>query len=339
MNAPEAQLDLLELIRRRLLAAVCRRFGAQASIDNIEVATLGGSNRTLLFDLVDGAARRRLVFRQETYRLPHSPFIAPNPQFRLLQLANRHGLPVPEPIFEFAPEDELERGYVVACVEGETMPRKLLRDERFRSAREAFCVQAGTFLGRLHALDPAEASFLADTADSVDALQAQLDRLDYYGEPHLALELAVRWLLRNRPPGARRVLLHGDFRVGNMIMGEEGIRAVLDWECSHLGSPMEDLGWLCLRSWRFGNVDRPVGGIGQRAPFHAAYEAASGFKVDEEEVRWWEIFGFVRWIVLNIMQVHGHWSGQRRSPAFAACGRNTCLIEYEMLMSLLGHYR
>ena len=339
MNAPEAQLDPIELIKQRLLAAVQRRFGAQASIDNIEVATLGGSNRTLLFDLVEGAARRRLVFRQETYRLPNSPFIAPHPQFQLLELANRHGLQVPEPIFEFAPEDQLERGYVVACVDGETMPRKLLREERFRTARERFCAQAGEFLGRLHTLDPQAASFLADTADSIDALQAQLDRLDYYGEPHPAVEFAVRWLVRHRPASSRRVLLHGDFRVGNMIMGEEGIRAVLDWECSHLGSPMEDLGWLCLRSWRFGNVDLPVGGIGKRAPFHAAYEAASGWRVDEEEVRWWEIFGFVRWIVLNIMQVHGHWSGERRSPAFAACGRNTCLIEYEMLMSLLGHYQ
>ena len=338
MNAPNSQLDPLPPIIERLRLAVRRRFGERAELDRIDVATLGGSNRTLLFDLVEGASRRRLVFRQETYTLPNSPFIAPHPQFKLLQIAQRHDVPVPEPVFEFAPEDELDRGYVVGFVEGETLPRRLLHDAKFARAREVFCVQAAEILARLHAADPAEAAFLEETPDSQDPLAAQLARLDYYGEAHPALELAVRWLERHRPAAPRRVLLHGDFRVGNMIMGLDGIRAVLDWECSHLGAPMEDFGWLCLRSWRFGNHDLPVGGIGLREPFYAAYAAASGQQVDAEEVRWWEIFGFVRWMVLNIMQAHGHWSEERRSPAFAACGRNTCLIEYEMLMSLLGHY-
>ena len=338
MNAPNALSDPLVTIIERLRAAVRRRFGEAADIDRIDVATLGGSNRTLLFDLVDGAARRRLVFRQETYTLPNSPFIAPHPQFKLLQIAQRRGVPVPDPVFEFAPEDELDRGYVVGFVEGETLPRRLLHDARFADARKVFSTEAAGILARLHAADPAEAAFLADTPDSLDPLGAQLARLDYYGEAHPALELAVRWLEQRRPQHARRVLLHGDFRVGNMIMGPEGIRAVLDWECSHLGDPMEDFGWLCLRSWRFGNHDLAVGGIGQRAAFYAAYEAAGGQPVDPEAVRWWEIFGFVRWMVLNIMQAHGHWSGERRSPAFAACGRNTCLIEYDLLMSLLGQY-
>ena len=338
MNAPVSAIDPLAEITARLRLAVQRRFGAQAAIDRIEVATLGGSNRTLLFDLVEGAARRRLVFRQETYRLPNTPFIPPHPQFRLLQIAERHGVPVPAPVFEFEPEDELDRGYVVGYVAGETLPRRLLQDAKFAPARAIFCAQAGEILGRLHSVDPAAAAFLAETPDSQDPLAAQLARLDYYGEAHPALELAVRWLERHRPSAPRRVLLHGDFRNGNMIMGPEGIRAVLDWECSHLGAPMEDLGWLCLRSWRFGHHDLPVGGMGQRAEFYAAYAQASGYAVDPDEVRWWEIFGFVRWMVLNIMQVHGHWSGERRSPAFAACGRNTCLIEYELLMTLLGHY-
>ena len=125
-----------------------------------------------------------------------------------------------------------------------------------------------------------------------------------------------------------------------MLVGaDDGIRAVLDWECAHLGAAAEDLAWLCLRSFRFGHVDRPVGGFGQRAEFYAAYAAASGRPVDPEAVHWWEVFGFVRWAVLNIMQVHGHLSGERRSPAFAACGRNTSLIEYDLLMTLLGRYQ
>ena len=338
MGMPESADALRDRIVARLRVAVTRRFGAAARIDNIVVATLGGSNRTLLFDLVEGAACRRLVFRQETYSLPFSPFISPHLQYQLLELVHREGIPVPEPVFEFEPADELDRGYVVAFVEGETLPRRLLEAPAYANARARFCTEAGEILARLHAIDPAAAGFLADTPDSLDPIGAQLARLDFYGEAHPALELGVRWLERHRPPPAPRVLLHGDFRTGNMLMGPDGIHAVLDWECSHLGGAAEDLGWLCLRAFRFGHVDRPVGGFGQRDAFYAAYEAAGGRAVDPAEVRWWEVFGFVRWAVLNVMQVHGHLSGERRSPAFAACGRNTSMIEYDLLMTLLGHY-
>ncbi len=335
IQAPAVPAEILA----RLEGAVRRRFGNAATVANISVATLGGSNRTLLFDLVDGTARRRLVFRQETYRLPYSPFIEPHLQYQLLTLAARHEVPVPAPIFEFTPEDELDRGYVVARVDGETLPRRLLTDPRFTVARANFPAEAGVILARLHRIPLVEAAFLADTPESRDPIAAQLERLDHYGEAHPAVELAVRWLVRHAPAGQRRCLLHGDFRTGNLMMDEQGIRALLDWECAHLGDPMEEFGWLCLRSWRFGMLDRPAGGMCAREPLYAAYAAASGQAVDAQAVHWWEVFGFVRWIVLNVMQAHGHWTGARRSPAFAACGRNTCLIEYDLLMTLLGRYR
>lgn len=339
MAIKDSGVALRDQIIAKLHAAIARRHGTAARLENIVVATLGGSNRTLLFDLVEGNATRRLVFRQETYSLPQSPFIAPHLQFQLLELVHAEGLPVPEPMFELDAGDELERAYVVGFVDGETLPRRLLDGPEFADARALFCAQAGEILGRLHGIAIERAGFLADTPDSRDALAAQLERLDHYAEAHPALELAVRWLERHRPAVAARVLLHGDFRTGNMLVGpRDGIRAVLDWECAHLGAAAEDLAWLCLRSFRFGHVERPVGGFGQRAEFHAAYAAASGQAVDAEAVHWWEVFGFVRWAVLNIMQVHGHQSGERRSPAFAACGRNTSLIEYDLLMTLLGHY-
>lgn len=321
-----------------LRQAVTRRFGSAAEIDEVEFTSLGGSNRTVLFDLVEGGARRRLVFRQETIAPSNSPFLDPARQFRVLQLLHPEGLPVPEPVFLCDAGDSLERAYVVAFVAGESLPRRLLDAPNFARARERFCAQAGEFLGRLHALDPAPAEFLADFPDSIDPLAATMGRIDRWGASHPALELAVRWLERHRPPAAPQRLLHGDFRTGNMLMDEDGIRAVLDYECAHLGAPMEDLGWLCLRSFRFGRVDRPVGGFGPREPFYAAYAAASGRAVDPDEVRWWEIFGFIRWAHHNIMQMHGHVTGARRSTAFAACGRNVALIEYELLMTLQGHY-
>lgn len=336
MTEAEVPAGELDAILARLTRACARRYGADARVENPELATLGGSNRTIVFDLVTGEERRRLVSRQETYTFDHSPFLEPHLQFELMRLAWRHELPVPEPVFEFEPGDELGRGCVIGFVAGETLPKRLLSDPAYAPAREAFIPQAAAFLARLHAIDPAEAALLEDVPDSVDALAAQRLHYEHYGEPHPALEFAFRWLAQHRPPAVRRCLVHGDFRNGNMLMGPEGLRAVLDWECAHLGDPLEDFGWLCARSWRFGNADKPVGGFGEREALYTAYEAAGGARVDREAARWWEIFALLKWALFNVMQVYGHRSGRRRSPAFAACGRNTSLIEYDLLMVIAG---
>ena len=215
------------------------------------------------------------------------------------------------------------------------MPKAIQQGAALAAVRPQLAARCGELLARLHAIDPAEVDFLARRPDSADAIGAFRARYDYYGE---AIELGFRWLERNRPRGAVRTLLHGDFRCGNLIVAPDGIKAVLDWECVHLGSPMEDLGWLCSRAWRFTRPDLPVGGMGERADLYAAYEAAGGCKVDPEEVRCWEIFGLVRWAVYNIWQAHGHVTGKRQSVAYAACGRNTSLVEYDLLMTLAGRY-
>jgi aminoglycoside phosphotransferase (APT) family kinase protein len=320
----------------KLTRAVQRRSGAAARLENIVVPTLGGSNRTVIFDLVDGPARRRLVSRQETYQGEDSPFLSPEQQFRILQLVHRHAFPVPDPIFVYEPSDEMGRGFVTAFVEGETMPKKILQS---RELTAGLARQTGTLLAQLHAIPIDELGFLEPWPDSIDPIDTQRQRLDFYREAHPAIELGLRWLERNRPPKRRRVLVHGDFRTGNFMVGPDGVRAVLDWECTHLGSGHEDLGWLCTRSWRFGNFDLPVGGFSAREPFYAAYEAAGGERVDPEEVRYWEIFGLVRWAVLNVMQAYGHVFGGRRGVVFAACGRNTSLVEYDLMMTLTGAYR
>jgi aminoglycoside phosphotransferase (APT) family kinase protein len=322
-----------------LLAAVQRRFGTSAGIENVVVPTLGGSNRTTIFDVVEGASRRRLVSRQETFTGTQSPFLRPEAQFALLRAATEHGVPCPAPVFELDERDGLGGGYVTAFVAGETMPRRILVDERFARARERLTGQCGEALARLHAIPLSRVAFLDERPDSHDPLGAQLARLDSYAEAHPAVEIGARWLVRNRPTTTRRQLVHGDFRTGNLLVGEQGLEAILDWECAHLGSGHEDLGWLCMRSWRFGHVDRPAGGFGSRAALADAYARSSGGTVDADEVRWWEIFGMMRWVILNVMQAYGHEAGGRRSAAFAACGRNASLYEYDLLMTLTRRFQ
>ena len=336
MTAMPSLANSLEEIVAQLETCMRRHFGGQVRVDNPHQATLGGSNRTILFDLIDGDSRRRLVSRQETYTLDTSPFLSPEMQFRILKIAFAHGLTVPEPIVEFDDQDGLGRGHVVGFVEGETLPKRILNDEAFAGARETFPRQAGEFLARLHSIPISEASFLAEVDDSIDPLQAQQQRYDYYAEPHPVLDYAFTWLANNRPKNSPRCLVHGDFRVGNMLIDGQGLRAVLDWECAYLGDPMADLGWLSTPAWRFGNLNKPVGGIAESAALYRAYEQAGGETVQEDAVRWWQVFGSLRWTVINIMQVHGHRVGGRRSPAFAACGRNTALIEYDLLSGIAG---
>jgi aminoglycoside phosphotransferase (APT) family kinase protein len=131
-----------------------------------------------------------------------------------------------------------------------------------------------------------------------------------------------------------RAVVHGDFRVGNLIVGPEGLRAVLDWELAHVGDPGEDLGWLCVRSWRFGGEGR-VGGVGDLGDLLDGYAAAGGRPVDEAAVRYWEVFGNVRWAVICLVQAFSHLHGFRRSVELAAVGRRVCEVEHDLL-ELLG---
>jgi len=327
--------DEFDDIRR----AVRRRFGEGAEIENVVVPTLGGVNRTVLFDLVEGGGRRRLVSRQETYQAEDSPFLPTALQFRVMQVAHAHGVPVPEPVFEYDAADGMGNGFVTAFVAGETMPQRIFRRPDIAAARPQIAAQLAALLARLHAIDVAAVGFLEAVPDSRDVVANYLRLYDFYAEAHPAIEIGFRWLERNRPPATRRALVHGDFRTGNFMVGSDGVAALLDWECAHIGSGIEDIGWICTRSWRFGQNDFPVGGLGLRAPFYAAYEAAGGGRVDPDAVRYWEIFGLVRWAIYNVMQAHAHVFRGRRSVAFAAMGRNTGLVEYELLMTLTGRYQ
>ena len=133
------------------------------------------------------------------------------------------------------------------------------------------------------------------------------------------------------PRPAEPRLVHGDFRLGNFIVDEDGLAAVIDWELAHLGDPAEDIGWLCIRSWRFGNDDRPVAGVGGLDEFISAYESAGGASVDRERIRYWEAFGNVKWAVICARQAHDHLNGVRRSHELASLGRRIAEPEWDLL--------
>lgn len=251
-----------------------------------------------------------------------------------LRAAARAGVPTPMIVAGSTDRSHLGAPYMIFdWVAGQTTPRKILRDDEFGGAREVMAKQLGDTLARIHAIEPSAIAGLTD----VDQLDRYRERLDTLGEPHPTFELAMRWLEANRPPAIGHCVVHGDFRLGNVIVGVEGLRAVLDWELVHLGDPMEDLGWLCVKAWRFGSP-KPVAGLAEYAEFFEAYETAGGCPVDPDVVRWWEVLGTMKWGIMCIVQANAHLSGLARSHELAAIGRRVCENEHDLFLALDGRW-
>jgi aminoglycoside phosphotransferase (APT) family kinase protein len=252
----------------------------------------------------------------------------------VLRAAAAASVPVPDLICASTDRSALGAAYMVmAAVEGETIARKILRDDVFAEARQVLPQQLGAALASLHAIDPSAVTGLV-ASDQVTQYRELLDTL---GQPHPTFELALRWLETNRPPSAGTSVVHGDFRLGNVIVGVDGLQAVLDWELAHIGDPMEDLGWLCVKAWRFGAAPA-VAGLCDYDTLFAAYEAAGGVPVDPEVVRWWEVLGTLKWGVMCILQASAHLNGLSRSHELATIGRRVCENEYDVFLALAGRW-
>lgn len=319
----------------RIGRACTRHLGEPVDIEDLHRLTGGASRETWSFDAVtrDGA-RHALVLRRDPGSTVGSA--DRSVEYRLIEAAGAAGVPVPTVRFLLTDEDELGDGFVMTRIEGETIPRRILRDEEYASARAGMTAACGVIAARIHAVDRSTLPRL-EVQGALDQIGQYRAILDALGEAHPAFELGLRWLEEHVPapatgsgPAEPR-LVHGDFRNGNFIVGPEGIRAVLDWELAHLGDPAEDLGWLCVKSWRFGNVDQPVGGFGSRAELLDAYADASGIRVSEDSLRYWETFGTLKWGVICEMQCSTHLQGFVRSVELAALGRRIAETEWDLL--------
>lgn len=314
-------------------AAAERHLGGGTTVEGLRRLSGGASRELWSFraTTADGVGHD-LVLRRDP---PGST--TPVDESRLLAAAAAGGVPVPAVRFVLEPADDLGRGFVMDGVEGEALGRRIVRDDAYADARRVLPGQCGEALARIHAIDVADSGLATRAGDEHPAVR-QLDDLhrlvDDLGAVRPVLELAFRWLGEDPPPSDRQVVVHGDFRVGNLIVGPEGLRAVLDWELAHVGDPAEDIGWLCVRSWRFGGESR-VGGIGGLDDLLSGYRAAGGAPIDPEQVRYWEVFGNLRWAVICLMQTFTHLHGVRRSVELAAIGRRVAEVEHD-LMELLA---
>ncbi len=301
--------------------------GRGATVEGLTRLSGGASKQTWSFDGVgaDGT-RTELVLRRDPPGRPGEPG-AVHREAAAISLAHEAGLPVPQMLVMLEGAAFDAAGMVMRRIPGETIARKILRDAQYARARGVLVGQLGRFAAGLHAL-PAPADFPVP-----DPLAALREQLDTFGRPSEVFELALDWLGAHSPPARDPVLVHGDFRLGNLIVGPEGLRAVLDWELTHAGNPAEDLGWLCVKAWRFGAAGA-VAGMASREELLAAYRQAGGADIGMDELRWWETLGTLRWGVICLSQAAAHLSGAYRSVELAAIGRRVCEQEWDLLLLL-----
>ncbi len=353
--APGSGRGDVRVAREQALAADLAAVLSADVVTGLKRLSGGASRETWAFD-ADG---RPLILQRE--RPGGIRKAGMGTEVGLLRAAAAVGVPVPGVVSSDA---EVPPGVggealgsswmVVDRVEGETIARKILRDDAYAEARPLLAAQCGDALARIHSIAPASVPGLAAT----DQVAQFREALDAVGEPHPAFELGFRWLEANRPPshaagsdasvpaapggsgvpggsGAPQAVVHGDFRNGNLVVGPDGLRAVLDWELAHLGDPLEDLGWLCVRAWRFG-VEPRVGGFGDVDELVGAYEATAGTTVDRAALHWWEVLGTLKWGIICVVQASTHLTGVVRSVELAAIGRRVCEVEHDLLLLLPG---
>ncbi len=318
-----------QVLSGALAPVVTRALGADAVIENLRALTGGASRSTWAFDAVTADGRHPLILRTGP---PDNLHAGMGLEARVQAAAAAAGAPVPRILV--ADDSALALGHpylICAEIKGETIVRRIERrlDDEGRARLLRQCANA---LAAIHRADAQDVELQAQ-----DQLGQWRDRLDGMADTTATFEWAFHWLAAHRPATSPPVLVHGDFRMGNLIVDGAQLAAVLDWELVHVGEAHEDLAWFCIRAWRFGApADRGAGGLGSVEDFCAAYQHAAGVRVDRAALHWWLVLATLRWGVICRYQAERHLSGQTRSVELAAIGRRVCETEWDVLNLIAG---
>jgi aminoglycoside phosphotransferase (APT) family kinase protein len=326
-------------IKRELQNFVRKQRGFEnAVLLNLRRMPGGASKETWSFDLRLTTPKNQLlpmILRIErSSALPVSLDL--KQEFSLMREVYAEEIEVPKPYW-YGDDILGSPFYIVERIDGETIVRRLQRDDEYKKARNLIPVQLAKSLAKIHRIAVKQRfDFLPNRfCDGSSALGELLFYEEVFRrhskESHAGLELGFRWLKEKAPRSKQRVLVHGDYRVGNIIFTEKGVKSILDWELAHISDPMEDVGYISVQAWRFGNQSKPIGGIGDREDFYNAYEEAGGFSLNLDSVRFWEVFGNLKWAVICILQAVPFLEGSSASIELASLGRKTAEVELQLL--------
>lgn len=295
---------------------------------SVELARLTGGaiqeNWHLAVTLAGGEKRAFVLRRDASASIRSSR--SRGAEFHVLKAMQKAGIAVPAPI-ALCTDTAVLGGpfFVMQRVAGVADPRRLTRDDHLIPDRSAFGAALGAELARIHAIRPpvSELAFLGPPPE--DALASRIESLrvalDHLAAPQPAIEWVLRWLERNRPRPNPPTFVHGDYRVGNIMVAQGKIAAVLDWEFAAWGDPDEEIGWLCARCWRFGRPEREAGGVAARADFYRGYEAVSGRRIAGGQIPYWEAMAAARWAIIALEQGARHLAEAEPGLEAALTGR------------------
>lgn len=296
-------------------------------IKNLVPLTGGASadiNRIIFEDNKEFIVRRSVVKDKAVMAIPK------NMEAKIQKIVKEYGAPVPEIIMEFSEGAEIGEGYVMQSVGGETIPRKILRDDSYKNIRNKLPYEIGKSLAQIHKTKLEKLQDLEKITFS-ESLEKLFIIYESFDQPQPVFDLAFKWLENQKILDYEEVLVHGDYRFGNFIISEKKLESIIDWELAHIGNPMEDLGWLCVRSWRFGNVNKRAAGLGDVDELISGYEANSKIKIDKSQLDMWQLYGSLKWGIICMVQTFAHLSGAVKSLEKAAIGRRVSETEFDLM--------
>jgi aminoglycoside phosphotransferase (APT) family kinase protein len=313
-------MAMIAEMREALQPALSVVLGREVEISE-PVLLAGGASKEAWSVDADG---QRLLVRRAGGGVIHRHTLSLEDEFAVLEAAYAAGVKAPRP-YGYIPDLAGREAFVMERLDGDTIGRRIVQKPELAAARAALPVQMAEELAKIHAIPAARLPFLPP---------AQFDRmveeLDEVGEPHPAIELGLWWLRENRPPAREPVVVHGDYRIGNLVVGEHGLVGVLDWEFAHLDDPVRDLAFALVRAWRFGVAEQRLGGVGAVEPYLERYNALTGLDVQPAELDYWELAGNVGWAIGCLTQMMRHLRGEDRSVELATLGRLGAEVEYEI---------
>lgn len=310
--------------------------GKPIEIRQLQPLAGGATRDSWVIQAQVGDESQRLVLRRDMLTKLDASALERDQEFLLMQTAYAAGIPVPRPRWYCSEPVILGAPFLIMdYIEGVSIGSQVVSLPELAGARRLLPEQMGQQLARIHRIKADNLDFLprprpgySPAQEALLQMRAALLKLGIYNP---VLVYALRWAEKHLPPGGEVVVLHGDFRVGNFIIGTDGLKGIVDWEFGQLGDPYQDLAWPCVRGWRYGRGELQLGGIGQREPFLQAYEQASGRIIDRKVVDFWEIMGNLRWSVAALAQAQRHLSGKDTSVELASLGRRSAETQLEAL--------
>lgn len=309
-----------------LLPPFMTRVAGAGDLSNLTRLSGGANMESWAFEWGGGA----YVLR----RAPSAEYMEGRPyghpvEAALVRAAHAGGVKAPEVIGVLSDADGMGTGYVMRRVIAEVSPAKILA-----AAPQSLVADLGRELALIHALPRAAIPAEIPVMDTAAALAELKARFLSYGGDRPAIALAVKWCEDHLPEPADPVLVHGDYRMGNVMVDADGLAAVLDWELAHLGDAHEDLAFGCMTVWRFGMLDKPAFGVGSLDDYFAAYEAAGGRPVDRDRFKYWLVYRTLWW-ALGCLQMGQAWrSGADTTVERVVVGRRTAEQELDIIRLL-----